>query len=170
MLPKLVFTDIDGVWTDGGMYYDQTGNEFKKFNTSDGAGVLLLHLLNIPVCIITGENTRIVENRAKKLGVDFVLQGVKNKLKAAGELAERLNIKLDCTAFIGDDINDIPLLKSVGLSSVPFSSPEYVKKHAHVIVPCRGGEGAFRVFVEYILSQNNLLDNCIGRLIDENCK
>ena len=106
----------------------------------------------------------------KKLKIDYVLQGVKNKLRAASELAQKLDIKLENTAFIGDDINDIPLLNSVGLSSVPFSSPDYIKKHAQIIVPCKGGDGAFRVFVEYILSQNNLLENCIERLIENNLK
>jgi 3-deoxy-D-glycero-D-galacto-nononate 9-phosphatase len=170
MLPKLVFTDIDGVWTDGGMYYDQTGNEFKKFNTSDSAGVLLLHLLKIPICIITGESTTIVEKRAEKLKIDYIIQGVKNKLNAATDLVQKLNIHLKDTAFIGDDINDIPLLNSVGLSSVPVSSPDYVKKHAHIIIPCNGGSGAFRLFVEHILSQNNLLENCIESLIEDNIK
>ena len=70
MYPKLVITDIDGVWTDGGMYYDQTGNEWKKFNTSDSAGVLFCKKLNIPVCIITGEETEIVKRRAEKLKID----------------------------------------------------------------------------------------------------
>ena len=71
-LPKLILTDIDGVWTDGGMYYDQTGNEWKKFNTSDSAGVLFARRLRIPVGIITGEKTEIVNRRAKKLKVDFL--------------------------------------------------------------------------------------------------
>jgi len=66
-LPKLIITDIDGVWTDGGMYYDQTGNEWKKFNTSDSAGILFCKKLEIPVCIITGEETKIVQRRAEKL-------------------------------------------------------------------------------------------------------
>jgi 3-deoxy-D-manno-octulosonate 8-phosphate phosphatase (KDO 8-P phosphatase) len=76
---KLVATDIDGVWTDGGMYYDNTGNEFKKFNVNDGAGVLLLKKLNIPVCIITGEETEIVKRRADKLKVDYLFQAAGNK-------------------------------------------------------------------------------------------
>ena len=74
---KLFITDIDGVWTDGGMYYDQTGNEWKKFNTSDSAGVLFLKMLNIPVAIITGEDTEIVKRRSEKLKIDFLFMGVK---------------------------------------------------------------------------------------------
>lgn len=75
ILPKLVITDIDGVWTDGGMYYDQTGNEWKKFNTSDSAGVLFLRHLNIPLAIISGEHTEIVKRRAEKLKINFLFQG-----------------------------------------------------------------------------------------------
>jgi 3-deoxy-D-manno-octulosonate 8-phosphate phosphatase (KDO 8-P phosphatase) len=71
ILPKLIITDIDGVWTDGGMYYDNTGNEFKKFNTIDSAGIIFCRKLNIPIAIITGENTNIVANRAKKLKIDL---------------------------------------------------------------------------------------------------
>ena len=99
---KLVITDIDGVWTDGGMYYDENGNELKKFNTSDSAGVLFLHLLNIPVAIITGESTMIIENRGKKLKVEYILTGVRNKLDESKKLCKQLNIELENTAFIGD--------------------------------------------------------------------
>ncbi len=89
---KLVLTDIDGVWTDGGMYYDQTGNEWKKFNTSDSAGVLFLKKLDIPVGIITGENTEIVARRASKLKIDYLFQGISDKLSVAKSLCEKLNI------------------------------------------------------------------------------
>src|SRR5690554_80950 len=91
-LPKLVITDIDGVWTDGGMYYDQTGNEWKKFNTSDSAGVLFLKLLNIPTAIITGEDTEIVRRRADKLNIQHVYMGVKDKVSVAKKLCIELNI------------------------------------------------------------------------------
>ena len=95
MIPKLILTDIDGVWTDGGMYYDQTGNEWKKFHTYDSAGVLLAHKMNVPVGIITGEDTEIVRRRAEKLHIDYLFQGVKNKLSVALDLCNRLNITLD---------------------------------------------------------------------------
>ena len=94
MIPKLILTDIDGVWTDGGMYYDQTGNEWKRFHTYDGAGVTLAHARGIPVGIITGEDTEIVSRRAKKLNVDFLFQGVRDKLSVAGQLCDRLGISL----------------------------------------------------------------------------
>ena len=93
MKPKLIITDIDGVWTDGGMYYDQSGNEWKKFNTSDSAGVLFCRLKKIPVAIITGEETEIVKRRAEKLKIDFLVQGSKDKLVDALNLCKKLNRK-----------------------------------------------------------------------------
>ena len=150
-LPKLILTDIDGVWTDGGMYYDQTGNEWKKFNTSDSAGVIFAHRLNIPVGIITGENTKIVERRANKLHIDFLIQGQLEKLPMAKKICEELNIDLEDVAYIGDDIVDIELLKTVGIAGVPANAPDYIKKLSHFELKKNGGEGVFREFVEKII-------------------
>lgn len=150
-LPKLILTDIDGVWTDGGMYYDQTGNEWKKFHTYDSAGVLLAHKMQIPVGIITGENTEIVRRRAEKLKVDFLFQGVSDKLKVAKDLLEQLGLTLKETAYIGDDIGDVELLKAVGISAVPANAPEYIRDYSVLQLNKKGGEGAFREFVESIM-------------------
>lgn len=163
MLPKLVITDIDGVWTDGGMYYDQTGNEWKKFNTSDSAGVLFCKKLNIPVAIITGEDTEIVRRRAEKLKVDFLFMGVDDKLKIAEELCQKLNISLHETAFVGDDLKDIQLLKKAGISAAPRNAPKYVKKIVNFKLKKNGGEGAFREFVELILRPKGILKNLIEK-------
>jgi 3-deoxy-D-manno-octulosonate 8-phosphate phosphatase (KDO 8-P phosphatase) len=145
---KIIFTDIDGVWTDGGMYYDQNGNELKKFHTYDSAGVLISHKYGIPVAIITGEETEIVSNRAKKIHVDYVFQGAKNKLSIAQALCVKLGINLNESAFIGDDINDLELLNSVGFSAAPINAHHLVKKLVNYITTTQGGEGAFREFVE----------------------
>lgn len=150
-LPKLILTDIDGVWTDGGMYYDQTGNEWKRFNTSDSAGVLFAHRLNIPVGIITGETTQIVERRANKLHINYVFQGSLEKLSVAKTLCEELNIDLNEVAYIGDDIVDIELLKAAGISGVPANAPDYIKKLGNIELKKSGGEGVFREFVEKII-------------------
>ena len=150
-LPKLILTDIDGVWTDGGMYYDQTGNEWKKFNTYDSAGVLLAHKYQIPVGIITGEETKIVQRRAEKLKIDFLYQGVKNKFEIVNMLANKLKISLKEIAYIGDDINDIEVLQHVGFSGVPTSAPEYIKTLSTFKLSKKGGEGVFREFVEQLL-------------------
>lgn len=162
MIPKLVITDIDGVWTDGGMYYDESGNEFKKFNTSDSAGVLFCKSLNIPVAIITGENAKSVESRAKKLKVDHVFTGIKDKLTCASAICHELGISLADVAFIGDDLYDIPLLQKVGLSACPANAPEYVKKICKWKLTVAGGQGAFRHFIEMILVKNNLLDKVLS--------
>lgn len=148
---KLILTDIDGVWTDGGMYYDQGGNEWKKFHTYDSAGVLFAHQQNIPVGIITGESTAIVERRANKLHIDYLLQGVQDKLVAAKQLCEKLAISLEEVAYIGDDLNDLQLLQAVGISAAPQSAPEYIKKKVMYVTNKKGGEGCFREFVEKIL-------------------
>lgn len=164
---KLVITDIDGVWTDGGMYYDNKGNELKKFNTSDSAGVVFLKALKIPVAIITGEDTEIVKRRAEKLKIDYIFMGVKNKLKVVTELADKLGISLEEVAYIGDDINDIPVLKATGISAVPSNSKTYVKKYARWVLSCNGGDGVFREFVERILKLNNLLPKALKIFLDE---
>ncbi|MCP4520544.1 MAG: HAD-IIIA family hydrolase [Cytophagales bacterium] len=158
MLPKLVLTDIDGVWTDGGMYYDKIGNEWKKFNTSDSAGVLFLRLLDIPVGIITGENTPIVQRRADKLKIEHCYLGVKDKVKVAQSLINKLGISWEDVAYIGDDINDILLLQKVGISATAQNAPSYVKKHSNFTTEKKGGEGAFREFVETILEHENMID------------
>lgn len=148
---KLVITDIDGVWTDGGMYYDQTGNEWKKFNTSDSWGVWLLQQMKIPVAIITGEDTEIVARRAQKLKIDLLYMGVKDKLAVAEELCNTLGIGLHNIAFIGDDLNDYNLLNKVGYSAVPSNAPEYMKTERNYVTEKKGGDGAFREFVEKLL-------------------
>ena len=157
MLPKLIVTDIDGVWTDGGMFYDQTGNELKKFNTYDSAGVLWCKLNKIPVVIITGENTEIVSRRAKKLNIDYLFLGIKDKVKTLEGLFDELSVEWSEVAYIGDDINDFFAMQKSGYSACPLNSPDYIKEVADEVLSCRGGDGAFRVFIENILSREGLM-------------
>lgn len=154
-LPKLILTDIDGVWTDGGMYYDQTGNEWKRFHTYDGAGVSIAHQHGVPVGIITGEDTEIVARRAQKLKVDFLFQGVKNKLEVAQGLCAELGIDLSEVAYIGDDNPDLSLLKAVGFSGAPSNAINPVKSAVDYVTSVAGGSGAFREFVEHIYQIKN---------------
>jgi YrbI family 3-deoxy-D-manno-octulosonate 8-phosphate phosphatase len=106
------------------------------------------------VGILTGETTSIVKRRAEKLGVDYLFQGVTNKLEIAQGLCGELCISLDEVAYIGDDLNDIELLRKVGVSGVPASAPEYIRRLATVSLQKRGGEGVFREFVEVLLQDN----------------
>lgn len=158
MYPKLILTDIDGVWTDGGMYYDRTNIELKKFNTYDSAGILFAHHLHIPVGIITGEDTEIVQRRSQKLKVDYCYIGIKNKLNIVKELCNKLSISLSDVAYIGDDLNDIEVLKAVGFSAVPSSAPYYMKKFTNIELSKKGGEGAFREFVEKIIGEDTIIN------------
>ena len=162
-LPKLFMTDIDGVWTDGGMYYDRHGNELKRFTTSDSAGILFLRALDIPVAILTGENTEMVARRAEKLRIPHLFQGVSDKVAVATELCESLGIPLKQTAYIGDDLNDIGLLQQVGISACPSNAPPYVKRLVDIRLDVAGGDGAFRAFVETVLNGFGRLEEAIAR-------
>jgi 3-deoxy-D-glycero-D-galacto-nononate 9-phosphatase len=165
---KLVLTDIDGVWTDGGMYYDNNGNEWKKFTTSDSAGVLFCRIMGIPVGIITGEDTEIVRRRAEKLKIEHLFMGVKDKLKVARQLCKELKIDLEKdVVYIGDDINDIPLLQKVRISATPANAPEYVKSYAKWNMKKKGGEGVFREFVEKIMEEYGLGDKMLQDYLEQ---
>ena len=156
-IPKLILTDIDGVWTDGGMYYDQSGNEWKKFNTSDSAGVLWCKKMKIPVGIITGEDTDIVKRRAEKLKISILHQGISDKLTVAKTICKELQISLNDVAYIGDDIGDLELLTNVGISAAPNNAPIYIKSKVDFVTEKVGGEGAFREFVETVLGEEILI-------------
>lgn len=165
---KLFITDIDGVWTDGSMYYDQTGNELKRFHTYDSAGVLFLRLMDIPTAIITGEDTEIVRRRAEKLKIPYLHQGIKDKVAVADSIRQQLGIGWEAIAYIGDDINDIHLLRKAGLSACPDNAPDYIKEIVDWQLPVAGGQGAFRCFAERYLRENNMLDTCLSKYLGEN--
>lgn len=148
---KLVLTDVDGVLTDAGMYYSETGDEWKKFNTLDGKGFELLRNQGIKTGIITAEDTHIVARRAKKIKADFLFQGVKDKLAVATELCMQLAITLADVAYIGDDINDLELLRSVGVAACPVNAVDQIKNIEGIIkLKSKGGEGAFRELVSLL--------------------
>jgi len=144
---KLFLSDVDGVLTDGGMYYSENGDELKKFNTRDGMAFQLLREAGIKTGIITSENTKIVENRARKLKVDYLYQGKRDggKLAAALEICEKEGITLDEVAYVGDDINCLELLSKVGVAACPAdSSAEILRIGNIVITDSAGGEGVIR--------------------------
>jgi YrbI family 3-deoxy-D-manno-octulosonate 8-phosphate phosphatase len=148
---KLVLTDVDGVLTDAGMYYGENGDEFKKFNTLDGKGFAIVRGLGIKTGIITGENTQLVERRAKKIGADFLFQGVQDKLSVAKTICANLGIDLDQVAYIGDDIIDLELLLAVGLAACPANAVEEIRNIPAIIqLKSKGGDGAFRELVNLI--------------------
>ncbi len=150
---KLFLTDVDGVLTDSGMYYSEKGDELKKFSTHDGKGIELLRKAGIKTGLITSEETNIVKNRADKLKVDYLYQGVNHKLLIAKQICLKEGIDLADVAYIGDDINDIELLNNVGLAACPSNATTDVKKIGGIINLNRsGGNGAVREFIEIILT------------------
>jgi N-acylneuraminate cytidylyltransferase len=150
---KLFLSDVDGVLTDGGMYYSENGDELKKFNTRDGVAFRLLQEAGIKTGIITSENTKIVERRAKKLNIDFVMQGNKGrgKLAAAQALCDELGISLAETAYIGDDINCKNLLENVGLAICPADAVDKIKNISGIkCLNTNGGYGCIRECIEFV--------------------
>jgi N-acylneuraminate cytidylyltransferase len=151
---KLFLTDVDGVLTDGGMYYSETGDELKKFNTRDGMAFELLRKAGIKTGIITSENTKIVENRAKKLKVDYLYQSKREggKLAVAKEICAKEGISLDEVAYIGDDINCIELLSAVGWAACPADAVAEVKNISGITILNKiGGNACIREYVEKII-------------------
>lgn len=149
---KLVATDIDGVWTNARMYYSADGDFLKGFSTYDGMAVQLLRENDIPTAIMTSENSAIVKRRAEKLKIPYVYIGESDKLLRLNYLCKRLDITLENVAYIGDDLNDLEVLRKVGLSAMPSSSPILNQFTPHLITSRAGGYGAFREFVDTILS------------------
>ena len=151
---KLFLCDVDGTLTDGGMYYTETGDELKKFNTRDGMGFQLLREAGIKTGIITSENTKIVVNRAKKLKIDYVRQSKRDggKVSAAQDICAELGINLDEVAYIGDDINCYNLLKRVGYAFCPQNAVPQIKKITSIqILSKKGGDGAVREAIDILL-------------------
>ncbi|MBO5455621.1 MAG: HAD-IIIA family hydrolase [Muribaculaceae bacterium] len=151
---KLFLTDVDGTLTDGGMYYTASGDTMKKFNTRDGMGLQLLQKTGVKVGIITSENTDIVTKRAKKLGLDFLVQGKRDggKLAAAREICETLGITLNELAYIGDDVNCAELLRNAGIAACPADAMPQVKAIPGIrIMSLKGGEGCVREFINSLL-------------------
>ena len=151
---KLFLTDVDGVLTDGSMYYAENGDEFKRFHTHDGMAFEMLRKAGIKTGIITSEQTEMVARRAVKLKADYVFQGKRNggKLAAAQEICAQENLSLAQVAYVGDDINCLELLQAVGLPACPANAVETIKSiPAILLLRKKGGEGAVRELAEIIL-------------------
>ena len=148
---RLFATDVDGVLTDAGMYYAESGDEWKKFNTRDGMGIKLLQRAGIITAIVTQERTKLVARRAEKLAIPELHQGVMDKLSCVREMAARHGLTLSQVAYIGDDINDLETLKAVGVSASPADGMPLITAAVDYVCQKKGGEGAVREIVEMIL-------------------
>ena len=149
---KLFLSDVDGVLTDAGMYYTESGDEFKKFSTYDGMGFQLLQKTGVKVGIITSEDRDLNRRRAKKLGLDFDFHGTKDKLQIVTDLCKKENIFLKEVAYVGDDVNCFELLSNIGFAACPNNAVEKIKLIPNIIqLEKNGGEGVVREFIELIL-------------------
>lgn len=153
---KMFLTDCDGTLTDGSMYYTANGDSMKRFSTYDGVGLRLLKEHGILTGIVTSEYSEIARRRGEKLGVNEVLTGVQDKVDAVKELCEKYSIDLTEVAYIGDDLNDIDVLKSAGIAICPSNAVPEVQKNVFYVTKCAGGNGAVREAAEYILSMEQL--------------
>ncbi|MBA4717703.1 MAG: HAD-IIIA family hydrolase [Nitrosopumilus sp.] len=149
---KIVLTDVDGVLTDGGMYYTDKGDIIKKFFVRDGMGVTLLRKKNIPTIIVTKEKTKIVREWAKRMKIEKVFGGVIQKELILDKIYEKYNVTPSQIAYIGDDVNDVELLKKVGLSLAPLDCVNEVKKEVDYICKRNSGQGAFRELADMIVN------------------
>jgi 3-deoxy-D-manno-octulosonate 8-phosphate phosphatase (KDO 8-P phosphatase) len=148
---RMLAMDVDGVLTDGGMYYSENGDELKKFNTRDGMGIKMMQFAGIVTVFITKEKTAIVERRGQKLAVPEVHQGVDDKLSLLTRLIKKYGLSLKEVAYVGDDVNDLETLRVVGFSAAPADAMSSVLKAVHYVCSKRGGEGVIREVSDMIL-------------------
>lgn len=150
---KILLTDVDGVLTDTGVYYSDQGEELKRFSVRDGMGVQRLReLVQVETGIISGENSPSVQRRAEKLQITELYLGIKDKLEVLRQIAQRWNISFDQFAYIGDDTNDVEIMRRVGLACCPADAMPQAKSVAQAICENKGGYGAFREFAELIIA------------------
>ncbi|CAE6941916.1 3-deoxy-D-manno-octulosonate 8-phosphate phosphatase KdsC [Pseudomonas marincola] len=155
---KLAIFDVDGVLTDGKLYFLVDGSEFKTFNTLDGHGIKLLIQSGVRTAIITGRKTPVVERRAQNLGIQHLYQGREDKLVVLDELLGELGLDYAEVAYLGDDLPDLPVIRRVGLGMAVASADPFVREHAFAVTQAKGGEGAAREFCELIMQAQGSLE------------
>jgi 3-deoxy-D-manno-octulosonate 8-phosphate phosphatase (KDO 8-P phosphatase) len=162
---RLVVFDVDGVLTDGKLWYGPAGEELKAFHAFDGHGVQLLRMAGLDTAILSGRQSQAVEERAKQLGIEHVIQGASDKRKAFERLLRQLKVKRTAVAYMGDDVVDLPVLMHCGFACVPHESPEPVRRRAHYIASANAGHGAAREVCEFILETQGKLGPVLRRYL-----
>jgi 3-deoxy-D-manno-octulosonate 8-phosphate phosphatase (KDO 8-P phosphatase) len=156
---KLVIFDVDGVLTDGRLFYGDDGQEYKSFHSRDGHGMKMLQNSGVEIGIITGRKSKVVTHRMADLGIQHVYQGKLEKLPAFEELIAKLGITADEVAYVGDDVVDLPIMLRAGLAIAVADAHHLVLKHAHWQTPHGGGAGAARDVCELIMEARGTLNN-----------
>ncbi len=163
---KLVIFDVDGVLTDGSLFLGDDGQEYKIFNSLDGHGIKMLLSNNVEIGIITGRTSKVVEHRVANLNIKHVFQGCIDKLPVFEKLINELGIDANQSAFVGDDVVDLPIMLRVGLSVAVSNAHNLVKKHAHWATPSQGGRGAVREICELIMYAQGSYDDEMKRYLE----
>ena len=148
---KIVLTDVDGVLTDGGMYYSDKGDTLKKFHAKDGMGVNILLRNKIPTVIVTKEKNAVIRKWGKKMNVALILDGIIKKEKVVDQICKKFLVKPNEIAFIGDDVNDLELMKKIGFSATPFDGIKEALKISDYHCKLPGGKGAFREIADLLI-------------------
>ena len=159
---KALICDVDGVLTDGGMYYSENGDELKKFNVRDGMGVALLKEVGIPVAVVTGEDVKLVRRRIDKLKIEYLFAGVQDKLACIRHFCSDLNMSLNDVAYIGDELNDYGLIGNVGVFFSVSDANPIVRDAADIVLDVNGGQGALRAAAVMILREQDMLESAIS--------
>ncbi len=159
---KLIAFDVDGVMTDGTLFLADDGQEYKGFNSLDGHGLKMLKSTGVELAIITGRHSKVVENRALNLGITLVHQGAHDKLAVYESLCRDLRLKHEETAFMGDDVVDLPVMRRAGLAIAVPAAPELVKAHSHYITSRAAGHGAVREACEFLMQAQATLASALA--------
>lgn len=164
---KAIIFDVDGVLTDGGIIYDNSGMEYKRFNVKDGQIIKHLKKANLLSGVITGRDSQVVRNRCEELKIDFHYHGVERKVEVFREVLSKYGLDKSEVAYVGDDINDLPILTKCGLSATPADGHKTVKEHVDYITDSPGGQGVLRELSDIILQSQGLYENIINDLISD---
>jgi len=162
---RLAIFDVDGVLTDGSLYISDSGEEYKSFNTLDGHGMRMLKQSGVELVLISGRTSRCVELRAQNLGIGLLYQGVDDKLEVYFSLLTKFALGAETTAYIGDDVMDLPVMRRCGLAICVPESPALVKQHAHYITQRAGGAGAVREICELIMQAQGTFQQQLSRYL-----
>lgn len=153
---ELIVLDVDGTMTNGHITYSTAGDEIKSFNVKDGLAIASWRKLGKHVAIITGRSSAVVERRAKELRIEHFYQGIERKKEKLDEIVEKLGISYDNVAAIGDDLNDLTMLKAAAIAFVPSDASRFVEPYADITLSAKGGEGAVREMIEFLIEREGL--------------
>ena len=162
---KLIIFDVDGVLTDGGLYFSDEGMEFKRFNSLDGHGIKMLKASGVEPAIITARQSNNVKHRMENLGIEHYYQGQSDKVLAFKDLLDKLSLNADEVAYMGDDVIDLPVMTKVGLPIAPANAHDLVKEKSCLVTDKTGGHGAVREACDFLLKAQDKYDSLMAEYL-----